>query len=203
MLLFGHIGLTLGVGLVVQRVYSQIKNCDRREYAVDVRSPLDSLHGKPESEYVSRTRLVDIRLLTLGALLPDIIDKPVGLLFFNNGRIFSHSLLFAVLMLGAGIYLSIIRKKRWLIALSFGVLMHVILDSMWQDPQVLFWPFMGLEFASYEKSYRIWLISIFREMFSNPATYIPELIGLFITGGFIWKLVRDNHLTEFLHQGHY
>jgi hypothetical protein len=36
----------------------------------------------------------DIRLLILGSLLPDLIDKPLGHIILpeNNGRIFAHTL---------------------------------------------------------------------------------------------------------------
>ena len=45
----------------------------------------------------------------VGALLPDIIDKPVGLFFlreaFGHGRLFSHTLLFPTLVALVGFYL--------------------------------------------------------------------------------------------------
>ena len=57
--------------------------------------------GKP-AWFDALARRVDIRLLAIGSLLPDIIDKPVGQVFFrgtfSDGRIFSHTLLFLALV---------------------------------------------------------------------------------------------------------
>ena len=44
----------------------------------------------------------DLFLLVVGSLLPDIIDKPLGLILyhgFGNGRLYAHTLLFNVSML--------------------------------------------------------------------------------------------------------
>ena len=82
MLIFGHAGITLGAAVIVSSVAYNRKSQD-----VEKRSNLSSLPA-----------YLDIRLLLIGSLLPDIIDKPVGQLIFretfSNGRIFSHTLLF-------------------------------------------------------------------------------------------------------------
>ncbi|WP_418888745.1 metal-dependent hydrolase [Methanothrix soehngenii] len=68
--------------------------------------------------------------LALGSILPDIIDKPLGLLLFgtpNMGRTFAHTLLF-LLILGA---ISLRLRDIRLASLTWGVFIHLILDSMW------------------------------------------------------------------------
>ena len=88
-----------------------------------------------------------IVLAGLGAILPDLIDKPLGHILLNSsidfGRIYAHSGLFFIAIL----VLAIAYRKRkgtWLLmALAAGVLSHLVLDSMWELPVTLFYPFLG------------------------------------------------------------
>jgi len=97
MLLFAHIGLTLGTALGAKKIYTSVqKDGDTAEIPA-----AKAGSGRFAFDYLAGG-LFDLRLWVLGGLLPDIIDKPVGFLFFNNGRIFSHSLVFFLLLLGAG-----------------------------------------------------------------------------------------------------
>jgi inner membrane protein len=208
MFIFGHIGLTLGTAIIVENVYAKIGNRFR-----DKSNTLESLSGNSRRDPVpesSGRRLFDIRFLLLGALLPDIIDKPASLLFnqafHGNGRLFSHSLLFAVVMLSAGIYMLIFGKQRWLFALAFGVLLHIILDSMWVSPQVFYWPFRGLEFSSFQRVNFVSTVysrfkGVVRDVYSDPAIYIPELAGMVITAGYTWKLARAKRIKRLLFHG--
>ncbi len=84
-----------------------------------------------------------IPLAVLGAVLPDLIDKPLGLLFLSYGRTFAHSLAFAVLLLALGAFLYWRTRSPLGIALAAGVLSHQVLDLMWMEPAAWFWPFSG------------------------------------------------------------
>ena len=87
-----------------------------------------------------------IPVAMVAALLPDLVDKPLGHLFLqdtlDNGRIFAHSLLFLGLLAAASLA---VRKKYGplVIALLAGVVSHLLLDSMWSNPTTLFWPLLG------------------------------------------------------------
>jgi hypothetical protein len=112
----------------------------------------------------------DIRLLVLGSLLPDMIDKPLGHLILpeNNGRIFAHSLLFAVIILLTAL------AYRPIMPLSLGISMHHILDGTFLDPRNTLWPIMGgFETTDYEIIQ--WLYA-----FQKPYVVIEELVGLSI-----------------------
>jgi len=87
----------------------------------------------------TRKNPIDYRLLLIGCLLPDIIDKPLGHLILseNNGRIFAHTILFSLVIL-----LLAIRFRR-LLPLSLGISTHQFLDLMYLDPEGAFWPLMG------------------------------------------------------------
>ncbi|OGO00792.1 MAG: hypothetical protein A2Y90_03805, partial [Chloroflexi bacterium RBG_13_52_12] len=159
MLILGHAGITLGAATLIA-------------------GGVNSRHEKV-SWLVSLSKYLDIRLLLVGSLLPDIIDKPVGqYLFketFGTGRIFSHTLLFLVLLSAVGFYLYKGHRQTWMLALAAGTLAHLLLDEMWQAPATLFWPFMGFSFKEIDLA--VWASNIIHDMFSSQAVYIPEIIG--------------------------
>jgi len=145
----------------------------------------------------------DIRLLLLGSLLPDIVDKPVGQVWFRetlaNGRIFCHTMLFLVIMALAGL----LRYRRnggtGLLVVSFGVLTHLVLDQMWLWPPTLLWPLYGFAFP---KVYIPgWLDRMWDALLSNPAIYVPEIIGGAVLVLFLWVLVRSGKLVRFIKSG--
>lgn len=85
--------------------------------------------------------------VAVGALLPDLVDKPLGhlVLGWGTGRLFAHTALFA-LLLGLAAWLAASRGWRaapWAAALAFGTAMHLALDATWEAPAVLAWPLLG------------------------------------------------------------
>ncbi|MDN7012749.1 metal-dependent hydrolase [Methanoculleus sp. FWC-SCC3] len=105
-------------------------------------------------------RLGDRRLIgfsALGAVLPDLIDKPVGHLLLggslNSGRLFGHGLLFLTILAVAGIALYRRRESFALLAVTAGVLSHQVLDAMWAMPVTWYFPLLGpyepYEFTNY------------------------------------------------------
>ena len=138
---------------------------------------------------------LDLLFLALGSILPDIIDKPLGLLVFgtpNMGRTFAHTLLF-LLILGA---ISLRLRDIRLASLTWGVLVHLILDSMWSSPVILLWPLLGgfppapyLDTLSY--------LQILLSGLEKPEILIPELLGLgyilvlvYLKRGLIWAEIK-------------
>lgn len=100
--------------------------------------------------YLLADRLNDQRVVLpciLGALLPDLVDKPLGFLVFGDtigtGRIYLHTLLFFLLLLSAGMYLLRTRRSSLLLALGIGVVSHQVLDLMWEEPRAWLYPFLG------------------------------------------------------------
>lgn len=112
----------------------------------------------------------DVRLLLLGSLLPDLIDKPIGHLILseNNGRILTHTLLFAIVLLFAAL------AYRPLMPLSLGVSMHHILDGIFLYPRSALWPILG-GFESTDYELIRWLYA-----FLEPYVIVEELIGISI-----------------------
>jgi len=136
-------------------------------------------------------------------MLPDIIDKPIGLYIFretfSNGRIFSHTLLFLVLVTVVGLMLKRYSGKTWGLALSIGTILHLILDQMWQTPETLFWPIFGVAFEKIETT--DWVGNIFYALLTKPSVYVPEIIGLIVLGWFGWELLHRGDIIRFVKQG--
>ena len=105
MLLFGHVGIALASAALGYGLRDKLRR-GITEGGLEEISPTRDSHSsnsKPSSKtslFRSLANRVDIRFLLIGSLLPDIIDKPIGVYFFretfSNGRIFSHTLLFLI-----------------------------------------------------------------------------------------------------------
>ena len=213
MLAFGHAGITLGVTVLSLGVLDKLGKLPQKRPGTDL--PVGPPEAEPAGNGFSGSSrpswltavasFIDLRILLVGSLLPDFIDKPVGIYLFpevfSSGRIFSHSLLFAVLVTLAGIFLFRRTGKTWLMALSIGVCMHLILDQMWLAPHTLFWPAFGTHFdTAYLEN---WLKTIFYELFTDPSVFIPELIGAAISVWFVIVLLYNKKVFTFLRYGHF
>jgi hypothetical protein len=91
--------------------------------------------------FVFRDPRFDLRVLTLGALLPDLIDLPLG-------RVTpAHSLVAAVGVMIVVMFATRGRRpvrRRWL-ALPIGMLLHGVFDGVVGSTKVFWWPFAGFD----------------------------------------------------------
>jgi len=101
----------------------------------------------------------NLRLIVLGSILPDLIDKPLGILGFGGGRFISHTLLFT---------LALVVKKE----LFFGSLVHLLLDRMWENPQILLFPILGFEVKG-----RVYLLDFIQFFLRSRYSQVGEAIG--------------------------
>lgn len=116
-----------------------------------------------------------LAFVALGSLLPDIIDKPLGYLIFGDmgtGRIFAHTLLFIIVLAAIATAL----RSRELASLAGGVFAHLIEDSMWKMPAVLFWPLLG-SFPVNPPQGVLSYIQMLLMGLQNPAILVPEILG--------------------------
>ncbi|NLB00314.1 MAG: metal-dependent hydrolase [Methanomicrobiales archaeon] len=101
--------------------------------------------GLAFARYLDDRRLIGFA--ALGAILPDLIDKPIGHILLaetlDSGRLFGHGLLFIALIAVAGVYLYWRRESFALLAVAAGVLSHQVLDAMWAIPVSWYFPFLG------------------------------------------------------------
>ena len=83
----------------------------------------------------------------IGAILPDLFDKPIGYILLpaiGYGRIFTHTLLVAILILIFGLLFWKMREEPSIMSLGVGILSHQILDMMWRETIDWYYPFLGL-----------------------------------------------------------
>lgn len=134
--------------------------------------------------WIFRDPKVDVRFLLLGAILPDLIDMPVGTLVladrYSTGELWFHSLIVPT------IYIMIVllatrrgRRRRAWMALGVGWLFHLLLDGMWISQDVFLWPFFG-DIPPGDAPY--WPLAWERAT-SDPWRWIEEAVGL---GYLVW-----------------
>jgi hypothetical protein len=156
--------------------------------------------------YAFRDPNMDLRFVALGAILPNLIDKPIGsLLFydhFRNGRIVAHAFVFAAALL-ALVVLSTRRgstfRRAW-VGFAVGVFLHLLLDGHFTEPESFWWPFFGFEFPQLEGQR---LGELIRHGLTDPLVVALEGVGL----AYLIYLYRSAGLgdpqrrSRFLHDG--
>ena len=93
---------------------------------------------------VFRDPAFDYRFVLVGALLPDLIDAPFG------GARIAHSLLASALALVVVMLTTRHRRRlrRSLLAIPIGTMLHLVLDGMWAETEVFWWPLFGADFGA-------------------------------------------------------
>lgn len=149
---------------------------------------------------ISRLGRIDYRMVLLGSLLPDIIDKPIFLLLGNSaslsGRDYAHTLLFNLILLTGGLLL-VRAAKRWLLFLSLASLAHLVFDQIWRNMETMLWPLLG-GLTRGETS--TWMPGIWSGLLT-PGVYIPEIIGLVILGMLAYRVIKIRGIRRFLLTG--
>ncbi|MDJ0923789.1 MAG: metal-dependent hydrolase [Acidimicrobiia bacterium] len=131
------------------------------------------------ARYAFRDDRMDLRMLMLGAILPDLIDTPIGLIFFDRlqgVRLFTHGLLVAsIVMIGVVFFTRRGRPRKLWMPLAIGLLFHLLLDAMWLDPETLWWPFLGWSFTAAGPATAAGFVA---EVLGDWRTWLAELVGL-------------------------
>lgn len=225
MFILAHLGITLGAAVMGSGVATLLKGrSPQAEVSAKTEADIPAiLHLKntaspakaeagpgPQSSAFSLSNwlerlsgFLDIRWLLIGSLLPDLIDKPVGNFIFSSvfhsGRIFSHTLVFLLVLSILGIWLYISKKRTWLLAIAIGVLFHLVLDFMWADPTTLLWPFFGWKFPPFteENVLGYW----WQNLLHKPMVFVPELIGAAVLVVFVYWLARGKSLAKWVVYG--
>jgi len=82
---------------------------------------------------------IDHRVLIAGALLPDVVDAPLGGARIAHTVLFSATLLVVVMLATRGHRAA---RRRWL-ALPIGTFVHLLADGVWARGKTFWWPFSG------------------------------------------------------------
>jgi membrane-bound metal-dependent hydrolase YbcI (DUF457 family) len=139
--------------------------------------------------WIFRDPKADVRFLILGALLPDLIDLTIGLLVFGASHALGHTLVIPALFMGLVLITTRRGKRRraWMV-MTVGWLFHLLLDGMWTDREVFFWPFFGLEFPPAPQPF--WG-GLWSRAMGDPWRWIKEAAGL----GYLMILWRRYRLN--------
>jgi membrane-bound metal-dependent hydrolase YbcI (DUF457 family) len=142
------------------------------------------------ARYTFRDDRMDLRMLLLGALLPDLIDTPIGLLFFDHFggvRLFTHGLILAAVVMVV-VVLGTRRgrpRKLWM-PLAIGLLFHILLDALWLDPETLWWPLFGWSFTpAGPETAGAYVTSVLTDW----RTWLTEIVGLAYLV-YLWRAAR-------------
>jgi inner membrane protein len=204
MFIFAHVGITLAGSSLVSGAINIFQSSSNTQVH-DLSNKTSPYKKTPFSELIglnSLSRFVDLRLLMIGSMIPDIMDKPLALCGFGNGRSITHTLLIALVVLCIGFSLILNYKKTWLLAIAIGMLTHLILDSMWATPQTLFWPLYGWSFTSPVTRLSFHQVTLWWNiLITNSGVYISEGIGLAILLGAASIIVSQKGLKSFLIKG--
>ena len=138
---------------------------------------------------IEDTRFIPVCIA--GAILPDFIDKPLGLILFpqalNNARTFGHTLLVVGIIIALALIAWRSRRTLLIFGLAGAVLLHQILDEMWHEPVTWFYPLCGMFQPRSE-------VNFYVSYFWLEITSLPEWIFLFSTLVLLW-LVYSDRLT--------
>ena len=132
--------------------------------------------------------------LLFGAYLPDLIDKPLNILFQLPGRGIAHSVIIQALLFISLIYL-LPKHKKIFISVWFGSILHLIQDTI--ALTIAFWPIVGSlsdyrRFSFAESFYTYYILVRY------PYTLLAEVISFVISGGILLSkwLPERRELTE-------
>jgi hypothetical protein len=146
----------------------------------------------------------DYRLLAVGAMLPDFIDKPLALLLFTDSQStqnIAHSFLFHMVILTATLL-------WWRRALPYTLAFngHLLADHMWYHTETFWWPLFGWDvFWGYKPMNTPGdMLNVYLDIILHyPAVWVIELLALIFWGWFIihFRLYQGPNLAALLFSG--
>ena len=135
----------------------------------------------------------------IGAVLPDLIDKPLGYILLPDvigyGRSIFHSLTVFLILLFAGVLLLKYRGSLVILAADIGILSHQVLDSMWREPANWLDPLLG-SFTAHRPIPPDYFLLLIVQNFENPSEWF---LGAILAIGLVLYLKRDQVLPVALH----
>lgn len=187
MLIAGHIGLTVGVVKIYEKMTKKNSTKD--------------------------SNFIDYRIVVLGSILPDIIDKPLVQIIYglrnHDGHLIAHSFIFSVLLIALGIIIFFTKKNKNVLLLGFCSLIHQLFDKAILLPNIFLLPnvnssnFILLKRLEFVHNITLPIYTRFPYLrdtmtyFEKPYVFISEVIGFIIIVYFICKLLKSKKCIEF------
>jgi len=137
--------------------------------------------------WIFRDPKVDLRLLVLGALTPDLIDLIGGALLGQPTRQrWGHALIVPSV---AAILILLTnrrgRRRRQLMTIVVAWLFHIVLDGVWMREQTFLWPFFGTDFALWPQG------PVWSRALSDPWRFLKEGLG-FVYLILLWRALPSS-----------
>lgn len=191
MLIFGHVGITAGIFKIYET------SAKRKESIND--------------------DFIDYRMVMIGSLLPDIIDKPLVQIIYglrnHEGHLIAHSFIFSGLLILIGMILLYMKENKSVITIGISCLIHQLLDKLMLVPNIFFLPRVNSSnFVALKKL--TFIHNIMRPVymrfpylrdtvlyFERPYVFISEVIGFIIVICFIYKLFANKSIHKFIKNG--
>jgi hypothetical protein len=151
---------------------------------------------------VLKKKELDYRWVLLAALGPDVIDKPLAVLYFyrkyRSAVLFAHTLVVHVL---AALLCWWKKPSWWPYLLAFNG--HAILDRLWFFPNTWYWPWRGWHFHVWQNQQKDIKEAYIYAFTRRPELVIWEVGGLLTGAWLVWRhrLYRWPHLRAFLLTG--
>ncbi|HJO81563.1 MAG: metal-dependent hydrolase [SAR202 cluster bacterium] len=148
---------------------------------------------------------IDYRVIVVGSMLPDLIDKPLGLwiapdLVDGSLRSIGHTLIFAIALLIAGAAFWRAERGAGVALFAASSAGHVVLDLTWRTESILLWPFLGWEFGAKYPSPSQWASQHLFDALRFFTDY-PELAGFLVIVAFSTRVVYTKNVRRFLLRG--
>lgn len=104
----------------------------------------------PDADDGSFVGPIDYRLVALGSLLPDMVDRAIRAAsrrtWSRDQHLLGHTLLLNAPVVVAGMSLARRRRDARLLALGAAAMTHLLVDPVIRSPRTLLWPFLGVAF---------------------------------------------------------
>lgn len=175
MILFGHIGITTAV----------IKKCEKL------------IHKDKNIN-------IDYRVVFIGSILPDIIDKPLALFLhhtlFTTRRIYAHTLMFSLILIIIGVLCNLKNRNRNnILILGLCSLIHIFLDGVWLSPKVFMFPLYGVNIIN---RYQFIKVPYITKMFTSLLyDVVGEVLGIILLYKILIKSYKNNNLAKYKTNG--
>jgi len=162
--------------------------------------PRQTLPSSPDPEQNGASRelpsladAVDYRLVAVGSLLPDMVDRALratagGSSWSRDQHLLGHTLLLNSPLILAGIGLATRHQDVKLLAIGTAAMTHLLVDPVIRSPRTLLWPFLGVAFPE-------------ARGLNRPLTLLTQVVAAAVILAAVLGLQRKGRLQDFIVSG--
>ena len=135
---------------------------------------------------------IDYRLVALGSLLPDMVDRAIraasGRRWSRDQHLLGHTLLLNAPVVIGGISLAKRRRDARLLAVGAAAMTHLLVDPVIRSPRTLLWPLLGPAFPE-------------SRGLNRPLTVLTQMVAATAVLATLFTLQRRGRLSDFIARG--